>query len=170
MAKRRKVTSVKKARKTEISETSGSLTFDATHNLSDADQRESFTDHEKHVLQVLELSKDRALTQTDIATKVGIHQSQVSRIVARYSDKRILARILLESSALALVETLVNTDDPSIALKTLKALNVVEDTPETEARVTVALGSPFQNERHPALKPPSFSEMELPVLDVKKPH
>ena len=109
------------------------------------------------VVQVLELMELGTLTQTEIASKLGITQGHVSTIYDRYSDNRILARSRLRNQSTKLVDTLTATNDAKVVLSALRSLEVVppEATPTNNNNVVIAVGSPF-----------SSKELELPIINV----
>ena len=90
--------------------------------------------------QILQLSND-GKNQREIARALNIHQSSVSRTLSKYMGTLLSAKKTLESGARKLAETVVNTQDSSLALKALGRLNVVNDTPDNGG-VQVIIGSP----------------------------
>ena len=90
--------------------------------------------------QILQLAND-GKNQREIAEALNIHQSSVSRTLSKYMGTLLSAKKTLESGARKLAETVVNTEDSSLALKALGRLNVVNDTPDNGG-IQVIIGSP----------------------------
>jgi len=90
--------------------------------------------------QILQLSND-GKNQREIARALNIHQSSVSRTLSKYMGTLLSAKKTLESGARKLAETVVNTQDSSLALKALGRLNVVNDMPD-QGGIQVIIGSP----------------------------
>ena len=90
--------------------------------------------------QILQLAND-GKNQREIARALNIHQSSVSRTLSKYMGTLLSAKKTLESGARKLAETVVNTEDSSLALKALGRLNVVNDTPDNGG-IQVIIGSP----------------------------
>ena len=90
--------------------------------------------------QILQLAND-GKNQREIARALNIHQSSVSRTLSKYMGTLLSAKKTLESGARKLAETVVNTQDSSLALKALGRLNVVNDTPDNGG-IQVIIGSP----------------------------
>ena len=120
------------------------------------------------VVQVLELMELGPLTQTEIASKLGITQGHVSTIYDRYSDNRILARSRLRNQSTKLVDTLTATNDAKVVLSALRSLEVVppEATPtNNNNNIVIAVGSPFSSTE---LALPTINSVDsLSVLDNK---
>jgi hypothetical protein len=82
--------------------------------------------------------------QREIAEVLNIHQSTVSRTLSKYTGTLLSAKKTLESGARKLAETVINTEDSSLLIASLKALgrlNVVNDTPDNGG-IQVIIGSP----------------------------
>jgi DNA-binding NarL/FixJ family response regulator len=90
--------------------------------------------------QILQLSND-GKNQREIARALNIHQSSVSRTLSKYMGTLLSAKKTLESGARKLAETVVNTQDSSLALKALGRLNVVNDMLD-QGGIQVIIGSP----------------------------
>jgi predicted XRE-type DNA-binding protein len=92
------------------------------------------------VEEILQMAND-GKNQRQIAEVLNIHQSTVSRTLSKYMGTLLSAKKTLESGARKLAETVVNTEDSSLALKALGRLNVVNDTPD-QGGIQVIIGSP----------------------------
>jgi ParB-like chromosome segregation protein Spo0J len=100
----------------------------------------------------------KGISQTEIAKVVGCHQATVSRTLALL-DTRTEARMILESGAAKLAQTVVDTDDAAIALKALGKVDVVRDDAHGGGNnnVVLLIGQPGQ---------PIPEGLEPPVIDV----
>ena len=123
------------------------LTEQAEALLRDVDRQE----HEKKSARLTPSDKVMILrlamkgnTQEQIAAVVHCDQSTVSRVLRDTVDSRPEARILLEAGAAKLAQTVVDTDDPSVALKALGKLDVVRDDRENAGgnNILIAIGQP----------------------------
>lgn len=103
---------------------------------------------------IFRLAAKGTTTQAEIARIVGCNESTVSRLL-QLMDTRPEARVLLEAGAVKLAQTVVDTDDPSVALKALGKIDVVRDdraeVPDT--RIVVMLGG---------IEPPKMTLVALP--------
>ncbi len=91
---------------------------------------------------ILRLAAKGTVTQAEIARIVGCDPATVSRTL-RLLDTRQEARTILESGAARLAQTVVDTDDAAIALKTLGKLDVVRESDgRGDVRVALIVGSP----------------------------
>lgn len=99
----------------------------------------------------------KGMPQTEIAKVVGCHQATVSRTLALI-DTRTEARMILESGAAKLAQTVVDTDDAAIALKALGKIDVVREDANGGSTQNFVL----------AIGQPGFvpAELEPPVIDV----
>jgi len=75
---------------------------------------------------IIRLAQKGTLTQDEIARAVGCHKSTVCRVL-QFIDTRPEARVILESGAAKMAETVVNTKDAGVALKALGKLDVVRE-------------------------------------------
>ncbi|HEU5256531.1 MAG TPA: helix-turn-helix domain-containing protein [Vicinamibacterales bacterium] len=90
---------------------------------------------------ILRLAAKGHLTRAEIAKAVGCDPSTVTRTL-QLLDTRSEARIILESGAARLADTVVKTADAGIALKALGKLDVVrEDSAPGGPQFTVVLGA-----------------------------
>lgn len=95
------------------------------------------------------------LQQQEIARAVGCDPATVSRTL-KLLDTTKEAAVILKSGAAKLAQTVVDTDDPAIALKALGKLDVVRDDGAGHsigAGIVINIGMPG--------KP-----LDLPVIDV----
>jgi hypothetical protein len=96
------------------------------------------------------------LNQAEIAKAVGCDPATVCRTL-KLLDTRKEARMILDSGAAKLAQTVVDTDDASVALKTLGKIDVVPDDRGGGGggdRVTIIIGQPG-------------APVGLPVIDVR---
>lgn len=92
---------------------------------------------------ILRLAAKGTLTQVEIAKAVGCDPATVCRTL-KLLDTRKEARTILESGAAKLAQTVVDTEDAAIALKTLGKLEVVADdhARASNSGITINIGMP----------------------------
>ena len=97
-------------------------------------------------------------SQAEIARIIGCSQPTVSRTLALI-DTRAEARMILESGAAKLAQTVVDTDDPAVALKALGKVDVVREDAHggSNNNVVLLIGQPGQ---------PVPAGLEPPAIDV----
>ena len=114
-------------------------------------QKQYLLEDDSKVVKILKLNSENPdLKQRDIAKLLDCGESYVSQVLTRYSDKRILAKRLLQASSPALAQNIIENASPDIALKTQQAMSVIEPD-QQNGNVTIQVGSPD----HP-LQPPSI--------------
>lgn len=125
----------------------------------DADSHDHDVVTDAQVLHCLRVDK---LSLRQAAKKLACSYSKVQRISARYPDKRLVARALLEANADTLVNTVLGaTTDAKTALSALSRLEVLPSEAQQHdngSNVYIAIGSP-QNDTLPA-------GLELPVITI----
>jgi hypothetical protein len=110
-------------------------------------QQQQFLPDDSTIVKIVKLDSEN-LKQKDISTLVGCDESYVSKILTRYSDKRILAKRILQAGSPVLAEKIIAEASPETCLKTLQGLSVI--MPEQQAGgITIQVGDPS----HP-LQPP----------------
>lgn len=108
---------------------------------------------------IFRLAQKGNITQVEIARAVGCDPATVSRTL-RLLDTRQEARMILESGAAKMADTVVNTKDAGIALKALAKVDVVREDSQAAGNTNfiVVVGQPGQTS--PQLEPPVI---ELPL-------
>ena len=89
------------------------------------------------------MAKLGTMSQAEIARAIGCDPATVCRHL-QLMDTRPEARALLEAGAARLAETVVDTNDPAVALKALGKLDVVRDDREGGggSNILIAIGQP----------------------------
>jgi|TARA_B110000263_G_C15060489_1_gene397210 hypothetical protein len=112
-------------------------------------QQQQFLPDDSTIVKIVKLDSDN-LKQKDIAALLGCDESYVSKVLTRYSDKRILAKRILQAGSPVLAEKIIAEASPETCLKTLQGLSVI--IPEQQAGgITIQVGDPS----HP-LQPPTI--------------
>lgn len=112
-------------------------------------QQQQFLPDDSTIVKIVKLDSDN-LKQKDIAALLGCDESYVSKVLTRYSDKRILAKRILQAGSPVLAEKIIAEASPETCLKTLQGLSVI--IPEQQAAgITIQVGDPS----HP-LQPPTI--------------
>lgn len=78
------------------------------------------------------------LTQVDIAKRLGVTQSAISRWLAQCDDTTVQAKSYLRGSALRMAEKVVKHGDPATQLKALQGVGVIES--EQRQGIVVQIG------------------------------
>ena len=98
---------------------------------------------------IYKLAAKGNITQAKIAEAVGCDPTTVSRAL-RFVDTRHEARMILESGAAKMADTVVNTKDAKIALNTLGKLDVVrEEAQQGGNNVLITFGQPLPEAQQP---------------------
>jgi ParB-like chromosome segregation protein Spo0J len=103
---------------------------------------------------ILRLAAKGNLSQEGIAKAVGCSQPTVSRVLA-LMDTRKEARTILESGAVTLAQTVVDTNDAGIALKALGKLDVVREDRGDQTNIAILMGTPEHPSEPPIITIPS---------------